>query len=310
MVAREQMIEEAREILAKAGFYNTERVNTYNMSFDVMSRRDDALLIVKVYLNADSIRKEGSGEMRLLSDFLKGSPIILSVKMSRKPLDDGVLYLRHHIPIMTLATFSDMLLEGVPPLVFAGPGGYYVNIDGPAVAELRNGKGLSLGALAEAIGVSRKSIQMYEQGTCPTVEVAMKLEKVLGQPLIRGLDPFDVEAPAPGTIPLHDIDAAHTDILSKFDNMGYEVAPTVKCPFNALSKDRFSLLLLGIGRTRGVAGRASLISNISQVSEKQAVLILETASKENIDGAPVIRYRELKKILSPEELMELIQERS
>jgi putative transcriptional regulator len=67
------------------------------------------------------------------------------------------------------------------PLVFAGPGGYYVEVDGELVQRRRKELGLSMGRLAEQVGVSRRTLYGYERGLGKaSVASAYNLTKVLG----------------------------------------------------------------------------------------------------------------------------------
>lgn len=52
------------------------------------------------------------------------------------------------------------------------------------IAQFRKEKGLSQHKLAEAVGLKRRSIMAYENGTIsPTLETAYKICKVLGKEL-------------------------------------------------------------------------------------------------------------------------------
>ncbi len=61
----------------------------------------------------------------------------------------------------------DLFLEGVPPLIYAAPGGLYVNIDADLLADVREERDWSLGRLATELGVSRRTVSKYEDGTTP-----------------------------------------------------------------------------------------------------------------------------------------------
>ena len=91
---------------------------------------------------------------------------------------------------MSYTTLHDYLVEGVPSLIYAAPGGLYVNIDGDTLKTLRTQRNVSLGTLANVAGVSRKAIRMYEAGMGAKVEIAVKLEKFFDEPLVRPADMF------------------------------------------------------------------------------------------------------------------------
>ena len=65
----------------------------------------------------------------------------------------------------------------IPPLVYASPGGLYVNIDGEALRDLREKRSMSLGDLGQVLGVSRRTISKYESGMGTTLDVAIRIEE-------------------------------------------------------------------------------------------------------------------------------------
>jgi putative transcriptional regulator len=280
----------------------------------MISRRDDLLLIIKVLMNVDSLDADRSRELLLLANFLECSSLVLSQRSGRGELETGVIYMRHRVPILNLQTLADLFLEGVPPLAFAAPGGIFVRLDSAALRKIRQEKGISLGALAKYAGVSRKTIQMYEAGMSPTVDVALKLEEALGEPLVLPFNPFEyrpeLSVDPSDLLSMLDLDDTEKEAITRLEEIGYEVVPTVRCPFNALSRDRISLFIMGIGRASPeLRSRARHLFNIARVAEKQAFMVLERAREVNIEGTPVIRLSELKRMRNPEEVRELVSER-
>ncbi|MEM2900926.1 MAG: helix-turn-helix domain-containing protein, partial [Thermoplasmata archaeon] len=176
---RTAMINFVRETLAKAGFFVSDPCNTQGISFDIMARRDDLLLIIKVLVNVDAYDKQHAHEIKVLAKILKGTPLLIGERSGQGALETGVLYLRQGISLLSAKTLEEYFIEGVPPYVYAAHGGFYVNLDVELLKQIRKERKLSLGQVAEAAGVSRKSVQMYEEGVNPTVEVGMRLAEFL-----------------------------------------------------------------------------------------------------------------------------------
>ena len=191
---RERLIEEVREALAKTGFYLSERHTERGLCFDVVARRDRALLLVKVLQNVDAFSKVNADELRMIARTLDGSPLVVGERSGTGPLEDGVIYSRFGVPILSRQTFLDFLEEGVPPFIFSAPGGLYVKLDTDALRRLREERQISLGTLAEIAGVSRRTIQMYLEGMSATVDIAIRLEEFLGEPIVVPVDPFSFSA--------------------------------------------------------------------------------------------------------------------
>ena len=60
-----------------------------------------------------------------------------------------------------------------------GRSGSTVNIDGDMLSQARKDQGLSLAELSRKVGVSPRTIQMYEGGMSASVEVACAIEDIL-----------------------------------------------------------------------------------------------------------------------------------
>ncbi|MGQ0537173.1 MAG: transcriptional regulator, partial [Methanobacteriota archaeon] len=287
-----------------------------SVSFDFVARRDDVLVLVKVLSNVDSLSLPVATETRFLARMLDGHPLIVGTRSSSGDLDRGAVYLRHGIPVLSYETFEDWVLEGLPPLVYAAPGGFYVNVDGATLRRIREERGLSLGALAEAAGVSRRAISMYEEGMGAMVEVVERLEAFLDAPLATPFDPLSlvpekvaaVDRPAPGEAPL---DALEREVYRFLEGLGYEVTQTSRSPFNAISRRKRALFLTGVSEVDAdLVRKARLVQSISSVIERPGVFFLKTRkSRVEIEGTPVIDRDDLVRLREPEDVVDLIRDR-
>src|SRR5438552_6388245 len=160
----------------KTGFFLSRPHGERGLCFDLVARRDDTLLIVKVFQNVDALSKETAQELKAIARTLEGSPLVVGERSGTGSLEDGVIYSRFGVPILCRSPLLEFLEEGVPPFLFSAPGGLYVQLDAAALRRMRDERGLSLGALAEIAGVSRRSLQMYLEGRAATLDVATRLE--------------------------------------------------------------------------------------------------------------------------------------
>ncbi|TLZ70764.1 MAG: transcriptional regulator [Methanobacteriota archaeon] len=309
---RERLLDEVRLILAKTGFYLSDKANTRGLAFDVVARRDEVLLLVKVLLNVDAFSKQGAEELRMIATTLKGAPLLVGERSSAGPLEDGVIYARSGVPILSGQTFKDFFEEGVPPFIFSAPGGLYVKLDGEALRRAREEKQVSLGALAEVAGVSRRAIQMYLDGMSATIDIALRLEEYLGEPLVVPMDPFLYTSRVADLLTgFEEFERFERDVFRRLSRLGYDVLPTVKCPFEAFTKDREVVLLTGVTSAGERAHeKASIVSNLARVIERDSVLFVERrVSRTTLEGTAVIGKDELKKIKDRAKILELIEER-
>lgn len=307
------MIRETVEVLAKAGFYVSDPDLFRTVNFDVVARRDASLLIVKVLTNVDALKRDIAEQMKIVCKHLGAFPLLVGERSNADILDEGVVYLRHGIPVMSFSTLTDYFIEGVPPFVFSAPGGPYVNIDGEELRRVRMAKGISLGTMAKAAGVSRKSIQLYESGGKAMFNVVVKIEEYLGRPIAHPVEPFgpviNVNEEAFGREVQKGEFAKH--VFSTLRGLGFYVISTMKCPFDALSEDKRTLILTGLGKqNKPTLAKAKVMAAISSITEKDSVIVMsKDTTKQNIGGTPVIARAELDKAEAPDEVLYLLKER-
>src|ERR1044072_2128597 len=167
---RADLIEQVRATMARAGFAVSERCDLRPVSFDLVARRDKDLLILKVLTNVDALSEPIADEMKVLCKFLDARPLMVGLRAGTGTLEPGVVYARHGVPLVTPDTLQAYVLHGDPPAVFAPPvvspppGAFSANGAPGALPPARGPLNLSLGVMAQRAGVSRRAIQMYEDG--------------------------------------------------------------------------------------------------------------------------------------------------
>ncbi len=308
---RDQLIDRVRSTLAGSGFFVTEPHHLRSVSFDVIARKGEQLIVLKMLSNIDSLSHSDADDLRALATALDASPLIVGLHSSAAELEDGILYSRFGLPILSEESFKTLLTEDVPPLVYAAPGGLYVRVDGETLRSVREAKSISLGMLAEAAGVSRKAIQMYEAGMGAMVEIAARIEEFLDEPIVMPLDPFEFTKEMADAIKaLEKVEEGNKEIFDMLREIGYLVLPTRKCPFDAFAREE-ELLLTGIGADeRLVERKARVVGDLSRVTEKKSVIIVQSDSRlKAIEGTPLVSKDELRRTDRSEDLMALIVRR-
>ncbi len=121
-------------------------------------------ILVKSHLDIDTFSAEDASELKIISQCISAISLLIGERTREKPLEDDTVYSRYDVSALTVQTFENILLRKFYPLIHAGPGGYYVEIDGEAIKRRRQELGLSAGEMAERIGVSRRTLYGYEQG--------------------------------------------------------------------------------------------------------------------------------------------------
>lgn len=310
---REELIAKARETLAKAGYYVSKPLNTRSICFDIVARRDKQLLIIRILSNVDAFSKDNAEEMKTLAEALQASPLMIGERSGSGDIEEGIVYSRFSIPIISVKTLDDYLLEGVPPFIFAAPGGLYVRLDSAILKKLREERAISLGNLAEVAGVSRRTIQMYEAGMGAMIEVALRLEDFLRTPLVVPVDPFEYKAEEKERCyQLRMSDELSQQVFEKLLALGFSVVPTSKAPFEALTKDMGVLVLTGIGQDESrLREKARTVSDLSKVTEHRSVIFIDRIrSRESLEGTALVGRDELRRLEETEKLFDLVAHRS
>jgi putative transcriptional regulator len=307
MKMRQEVLQAVRAILDQSGF---DRSDFTIQSFDMVARRGSTLLIIRTIAEKDQLDRATSNDLKRLSNVLRASPLLVAHPDQR--YHDGVLYLKLGIPLVTVRTLHDHLITGVPPMVFFGPNGHYVSIDGDLMRKVRDERGLSLGALAELAGVSRRAIQMYESGMGVDLDVALRLEQALDVGLIVPLDPFSYSEKLTSIREMFDsVEGMKRDVFQHLDSLGLEIIPTIACPFDALAKDRGEVFLTGVeSDARAFRGRGMVLSELSRVTGERSVMIVQDkVDKKNVGRTALIKVSELLRTRDADKLHKLIDER-
>jgi len=314
---RAEIIGRTKKILQKVGFYVSSTSLLSGVSFDIIARRDNALLVIKALSNIDSLDKEIAEKLGLLARLLDGSPLVIGHRSTAGVLEAGIQYKRYNIPIITVETLYDFFVEATPPLIEAGKGGYYVTLNGRHLEQVRLKKKISLSILASAAGVSKRTIQQYEKGMRTTIDIAIKLEELTGEELIREQDILQqkyetAEEIEGGTISLEGLSSLEKEIISFLMEIGCQVVPLRHCKVNALTKGKRDLIITGMDQhPQKMKEKAQAIATLSKITEKPSVFFLEQEiRRQSIEGIPLIHKKELKRLSDPEQIIEIIIERS
>lgn len=312
---RNELLGEVRGTLTNSGFYVSELYSIRPIGFDLVARRDNSLLIIKVLTNIDAISDDVAQELRTLSVLLKGCPLLIGQRSGTGILRDNVVYDRFGIQAITSETFRLHLLEGMPLEVYAAPGGLYVNLDQDKIKQLRTEENISLGSFARSLKVSRRTVQMYEDGMNASVEVAIRIENSLRTNITTPIDilkPPTLKKEVKSTsLETEGFRKFQREIFSILEHVGYKVIPLERAPFEAVSQDKRKILLTCVDEyNKKLLRKAQVISSISKITERHAVLIIDKdINKTSIEGTPLIVKKELKKVRGPEEILDLVLER-
>ncbi len=314
--ARNQLIENVCAQLEDAGFDLSSSCDVRPSCFDLVARRGDQLVLIKILNNVDALTKEDAHALQMVAQFFNAVPLVIGTKTRRGTLEPEAVYKRYGVPTISPVSLQKLIAERNLPKEYVQRGGKFVAIDGSKLREIRVDRNLTQQELADCVHVSARAILAYERDEMDvSSEVAEKLERVLETDLIIPVDILRERAQTKlnqGTIGVSVSDLERR-VNEFFERLGMSVLWTDRAPFHVAAKEEGPPLMSGVGSLRSWAlkKRVEIIKSVSKVTEANAVLIVEEGkSEECISDVPVIRQLELDDIEKPRELKRIIAERA
>jgi putative transcriptional regulator len=310
---REIMVS-ADAVLKEAGFTISDACCSRPSCFDFAARKNNTVIFIKFQSDIGNLSPNDCRELRVISESISAASLLIAEKAREKPLEDDTVYTRYDVVAVTPRTFENIAIHKTEPLIQAGPGGYYVDVDGEALKQKRQERGLSIGDMAKMVGLSRRTLYGYERGMAKaSVTAAYNLIATLGIPVARPLNVF--EKPRAGRkcflTKARDMLTRNRLLQKAFGRLSRWNVTTVKrAPFDfVVSVPEEEMRIIG-----GVAGnnereldrRINEILSVSRVVQAHAVLITEGHKPSN-EEIFCIRSEELERIRNPEDLIASIK---
>jgi putative transcriptional regulator len=217
------------------------------------------------------------------------------------------VYIRYGIYAVSVSTLYDFFVEKIPPLVYASPGGLYVNINGEVLHDMRERRGMSLGDLGHLLGVSRRTISKYESGMGTTLDVAIKIEEVFDAGVVESIDLL-IHEPQKEKEPVQQKEQTErSNPIGFLEELGMKLHTLRGAPFQALVTFNEHTIFTGYGTAQKVVKRAALIGNLSQIAKKHAMCVITDYHKQKKIGRTlVIGEDRLHYLRDGSELIDLI----
>lgn len=337
---RERSIRRIRQMLERAGFFVSDAHGIRPSSFDLAARRDSLLLLVKVLKNIDTLNRNEAARLLELGRLFPAVAIVVGETSGASELEPGVVYTRYEVPIIREETLQEYVEKALAPFLLSSPGGVFARIDGGHLRELREARALSLGAMAAIAGVSRHSVQLYEDGSGAEVRVVERIEEYFGEPIAVPIGVFNQpkvdeqgqgrpsdassesraardrgETPLPEPSLPRTGDPLRDGVFRQLGGMGWKVAPTSRAPFDAFTRRppidaEREIILTAIGSLRTAMHRAEILHQLARVAESHAMFVVqESIHRTSIGGLPILSVSELKRHRDRDDLIDAITER-
>lgn len=275
----------------------------YNGCFDLAAKRYN-LLLIKVLQNVDSFLPEQAKNLKIISQNLGATPMLVGKQTSVEKLKRGIVYERWEVPVVSLETLEELIIYNIFPGLYRDRGGLYVNINREVLKAARKKKSFSQRELAEILGINKKVIYEHEKMQLRmTLSIAEKLEKALNKRLITDIDLFKTEKVEMHGKPKYKMEKAIGGVLEK---IGFSTEFVRKAPFNIMAKEK-ELIISEADGGKKVQRKAKFLEKFAKVSKRPAVVFTEKEIKIDTD-LPVLGTKELKE-LSTKELLKIAKKK-
>jgi putative transcriptional regulator len=301
-------------LLRESDFAVSQECQSRPSCFDLAARKGENLILIRVQSDIDNLSAGNSSELRDISRSISATSLLICENAREKPLEEDTVYSRYDVSAVTPKTFENVVSRKTHPLIQAGPGGYYVEIDGPAMRHRRQELGLSAGKTAEMSGMSRRTIYGYERGMAKaSVIAAYNLMCTLGIPVARPVNVFErrtKQRKCPFLTTARQVIAKNRilmKIFQRFDRCG--ITAVRNAPFDfVITVPGHRMRIIG-----GVAGtqepdlemRVDEILSVCRVVQAHPILITDGQELSN-RSIPCIQSEELSNLKNPKDLIESI----
>jgi putative transcriptional regulator len=308
---RAEMLNAAESVLKDAGFRISQRCSSRPSCFCIVARKSENLTFIKIVTDLGRISLKDTLQLQSISSHFSATPLFVGETARVRQLEDDTVYSRYDIYALTLKTLEAVVADRMLPLVEAGPGGYYIRLDGEAIRKRRMKLGLSVGKLAEQLRISRRTLYGYERDMAKaSVSAVYNLEWILGIPVVRPIDIFKPMPPDAGVFStarrLIVKSGFLKNVLKRLILCDFRVIATTRAPFDFIAEAPDEKIKIIGGVTRKgettIDARAEEILSISNVVNAQPLFITEGTLSPDTD-IPFIESHELEQMHLAEDVV-------
>lgn len=284
--------------------------------FDIAARRQLHLLMIKIFSNIDKIPLDIVENLKLISFYLKGVPLVIGEETRSEKLHENIVYERRGIPAVNLNTFKSLIKKD-ELFSISRKGGIYVKVDGEKIRQIRMNLGLSLQEVASQIGVSRKAVYLFERLEMIKEENLQELEKMFDESLKFPLDIFNWEIPKEDIHPAEEETDLQGEVKEYLEDLGFNIVWAKKAPFDGITSEieeekhvsEETCFITGLASSfrRSLTKKIEIISQFSKLVSKLSMFIVEDGKVPPFDNVLVLQKDVLDKMKDIEDFRRTIK---
>lgn len=282
---KQRLVSKVGNLLDENGYNTCE----YNGCFDIGTKKE-VLMFIKILENVDSFQEENAKNLKILSKNLDANVFLIGKHTRTEKLKEGIVYERFEIPTVCFKTFQRLIEENIFPNFYRDRGGLYVEIDRSLLRETRKKNKLTQRELAEAVGISKKSIYEHEaRNLRMLLSIAQKIENALCKKIMKPVEDFklfDAKGKPENRI--------EKEIGNDFKRLGFEVDFVRQTPMDIFAKEK-KLIVSDIETDKRKLEKSVIeLKRFIALINRPGLIVSEKAKKDYIDGIPIIERKELK----------------
>ncbi len=180
-----EVLEETIRYLSRTG--RTVVVSDGKYSYTIASKTKKGPTLIKVTTDGGDVSEDNAIDLLAFSK-LGIMTMIVAESNGGEKLEDDTVYRRDGISMISPKTLGD-ITEGRMPKLFKERGMIKAKVNGRVLRRMRQEHSLSLGDLAEALSVGRRTIYEYEKGGMEAAsEHALALAELFGEEVLEDVD--------------------------------------------------------------------------------------------------------------------------
>jgi putative transcriptional regulator len=294
------LVGSAVRMLSESGFEVVDCSGSRS-SFDVLAKRDEMLILVKVLSNVEGLSGGAAAELKAVSAILGGVPVVVSQRMKSSELADGVVYDRYGVHVSNLRTF-ERLVNNSPPEAYSTRGNYCVHVNPGRLSEARRQMGLTQESLADRLGISKQSVYRYERSGRMSLDVFERLAGFFGEDLLEHDFKLTYDDSGGGGRVEGAVTSFKDLVRREFEGLGFSTSLT-NAPFDMVARRDERVFSVVSNDWRRLQYKVSVLEDISRVMGGYSVCISERRVKTEVS---VLSPKELAEVKSPRELFKLL----
>jgi putative transcriptional regulator len=292
-MANPELLQNVVDSLHESDFevYYNEGLRRY---FDIIAVKDYKVFI-KALMNIDNLGAVEGNELHRFSEAFDSQSIVVGMRAGMEPLKDDVIYQRHGNPSVNPATFRK-ILKGESVSAFTKRGQFLVSIDGDALRELREKKGMSQDDLARILECTGQTVYRMEKQNRIQQEQFDKLLDYFG----RDIDIGSVQLNEPsGRIEMPLSDPLKKEIVREYLRLKLD-SMTSRTPMDFVLEEK--PILTPVSRTEGeLRSKQRIAKGLEDILECKTVHITKEKKARRL---PYLTFEELHYITSKDEILE------